>query len=103
MRLEIHPAATAEVEQEANYYDAKSFGLGQAFLHELEVAVAKAKRFPTLYAADHEGLRRCHLHRFPFTVVFRIKDAVMEILVVRHNARHPDYGLERLSPDNEDS
>jgi len=101
MRLKIHPAATAEIEQEANYYDAKSSGLGQAFLNELEMAVAKAKRFPTLNAADQDGMRYCHVRRFPFTVVFRVTDIVLEVLVVRHNARHPDYGLERLSPKNQ--
>lgn len=95
MKLRIHPEASAEIQKEAIYYEQKSQGLGANFLKEIDEAVERIIGYPEQFPDWNYGLKKCMLNRFPFSILFRHKPNLIEILVVRHDARHPDYGLER--------
>jgi len=42
------------------------------------------------------SIRRVSLRRFPFKVIFRDVEGVVQILAVSHKRRRPDYWLNRL-------
>ena len=96
MKLTIHPDASAEIELEARYYEGQAPGLGAAFLGAIDDAVQRVALSPQHFPSDERGLKKCVVERFPFTVRFRQLNGGIEVLVVRHDARHPDYGSERL-------
>jgi plasmid stabilization system protein ParE len=49
-------------------------------------------QFPVIEAA----MRRCIVHRFPYSVLFRVLDSdCVRILLVRHHRRDPRFGLNR--------
>ncbi|GJL63828.1 MAG: hypothetical protein NPIRA04_24820 [Nitrospirales bacterium] len=48
------------------------------------------------YHIIERDVRRCLVHRFPYSVYFRLLDTeTVRILVVRHHKRHPQVGLRR--------
>jgi len=95
MKLLIHPEASADIREEAEYYEARQRGLGLAFLQEIDIEsiIAMPKAFPV----RRKNIRVFILPRFPFSVFCRISESEhhLEVLVVRHHARRSDYGMHR--------
>jgi plasmid stabilization system protein ParE len=97
MKLLIHPEASADIREEAEYYEAKQAGLGLAFLQEVDAAMESILATPKAFPLRRKNIRVFILPRFPFSVFYRINDneRYLEVLVVRHHARRPDYGMSR--------
>lgn len=96
MRLRLHPDAASEIQQEAAYYEDIAPGLGIAFLDEIDAAIDRACQAPEAFPRRQANLRIAILSRFPFSVLYRFENDVLEVLVVRHHARRGDYGMDRL-------
>lgn len=57
---------------------------------------AKSPLSYRIYAEDPAEIRRVNFRQFPYHFLFRRIDRVtIRILVVRHDHRHPSYGLDR--------
>lgn len=96
MRLTCHPEAGAEVVEAAEFYEARSPGLGDRSLREFDAAVVEIQASPGLGPVV-EGDLRCHtMRRFPFGIYDRTRVDELRILVVKHHSRHPDYWRHRL-------
>jgi plasmid stabilization system protein ParE len=97
MRLSIHPEASADIREEAEYYEGKQSGLGLAFLQEVDSAIDTIVSMPEAFPERRKNIRMYVLSRFPFSVLYRLRDKkrCIEVLVVRHHARHEDYGIHR--------
>jgi plasmid stabilization system protein ParE len=97
MRLIIHPEASADIRDEAEYYEGKQLGLGLELLQEVDSAINTIVSMPEAFAERRKNIRMYVLSRFPFSVLYRLRDEkrCLEVLVVRHHARHQDYGIHR--------
>ena len=73
------------------FYSSKQTGLDRRFLEALEDTIARIRRNPTLYRTVDEGIRKCRLPRFPYTVIFRDTSDSIEIIAVMHLKRQPGY------------
>jgi plasmid stabilization system protein ParE len=73
------------------WYEKSSKGLGEEFLTELETAYEKIALQPKLFSFIDERkiLRDYLLPRFPFVIVYRIKDDTVEVITVHHTKKHP--------------
>jgi hypothetical protein len=58
--------AEIELDQAVHWYGAQAPGLGDAFLIEMLSATDRIARFPEAWHSLGEGVRRCHLSRFPY-------------------------------------
>jgi len=96
VNLVIHPGASADIQEEANYYENIQTGLGLEFLDEVDAAVDTVLSMPEAFAERRENIRMFVFARFPFSLLYRITGNSLELLVVRHHARHDDYGMERV-------
>ena len=97
MWLTYHPEAEAEVVATAEFYEARSTGLGDRFLREFDATVAEVQASPELWPVV-EGDLHCHtMGRFPFGIYDRVRDGELRILVVKHHSRHADYWRHRLA------
>jgi hypothetical protein len=65
------------------------------FWDELDEALDSIEANPTQHHFDASGLRRTNLRKFPYHVLFEEQLDVTRILVIRHDHRHPSYGLRR--------
>jgi plasmid stabilization system protein ParE len=79
----------------ACYYDEQRKGLGTEFRIEVYDAIKRIHDNPLLYP-EANGIRRALVKRFPYSVVYRIKEnQVIRILLIRHHKQHPKYGSSR--------
>lgn len=96
MSIEYHPAIENELKEIIKYYDKCSQGLGKEFLNEFEQQILKMTSMPTRWMIVKGDIRRVLMKRFPYVIYFRILEKnSLRVLVVKHQRRHPNYGLNR--------
>jgi plasmid stabilization system protein ParE len=96
MRVEFHPQTDTDLNDAISYYNEHRPGLGDALRAEAYAAIDRILLKPKQYTVVEHDIRRCFLHRFPYSVLFRtVSDDLVRILVIRHHRRHPDFGLKR--------
>ncbi len=97
MKLRIHRLAVAEIDHEVDYYESCSAGLGAELEDEIDAVLETILQFP--YAApqwkDRRDRRVAVLDRFPFTLVYQIKDEEIVIIALAHTSRSPGYWARR--------
>ena len=89
--VRFHPLAAEEAEAARSWYFQRNASLSDAFFRELEVAVQNIAEGPERWPSCHSRFRRYLLRRFPFSVVYRSKGTVIEVLAVAHHRRKPGY------------
>jgi toxin ParE1/3/4 len=95
-RLEIHPSAVAEIKAAIEWYLERSEIAAVNFTAELDRAVDLIIGAPGRWPTGEHGTRKFVLTRFPFAIVFREKQTVIQIIAVAHGHRNPKYWKERL-------
>ena len=96
MRVEFHPSTVDDVNEAASHYGRARTGLGAEFRAEIEAVVDRIARDPSQFPIVETHIRRCIVHRFPYSVLYRIVGTdLVRILVIRHHRRHPQFGLNR--------
>jgi plasmid stabilization system protein ParE len=83
------PAAEADVEDAFQWYEAQRTGLGAAFRHAVDIAVAALEANPEAYAILHRNTRRVLLPKFPYGFYYRIVDDQAVVVGCIHAKRHP--------------
>jgi toxin ParE1/3/4 len=96
MRVVLHPKITSDVGVIMDYYEnVAGRELAEDFYAELRRFIAEAAERPESFSVRERDLRRVNLSRFPYHFLFRIVGDVVRILVVRHDRRHPSFGVRR--------
>ena len=94
--LITHPAALAELKSSVSWYHQRSATAALKFVAELDRATDLIVESPTRWPAGEYGTRKFVLKRFPFAVIYREKETVIQILAVAHGHRRPSYWKNRL-------
>ena len=96
MRVEYHPKTAAELNSAIARYNDLRPGLGDGLRLEVYAAIDRVLANPRQFAIVERDIRRCFIHRFPYSILFRlIKEDLVRVLVIRHHRRHPRFGLGR--------
>jgi len=96
MIVVFHPQAKQELNHTVKYYESQHKGLGKRFLIYFQNSILKIQSFPLMYHQIEENLRQCRLSRFPYGIIYRLKDEQIEIIAVMHTHRKPGYWKERI-------
>lgn len=83
-------AAELELNEATDFYDLESPGLGSVFLDDLEHALAQVVEFPSAAPALN-GVRKRLLTKFPYALLYSLRDDEIRILAVAHQRRRPFY------------
>ena len=95
MRIEYHPATITELNDAVTFYNNRQAGLGDKFRAEVYDAISLIQANPLMFQ-QVAGIRRVLLKRYPYSVVYRNVDHhTIQILIIRHHRRRPEYGLDR--------
>ncbi len=98
MNLTFHPAVERDVKAILQYYRREGGErLAERFSGELQARLIEIAEHPTrfpFYLANRI-LRRATLHKFPHLILFRILPDSIRVSIVKHEKRHPNYGLRR--------
>lgn len=95
-RATLHADAAAEIEAAAIWYDERRAGLGLQFLAAVDRAVEHACSWPLSGAAvpvvsSDLNVRWLPVDRFPYHLVYLLRDDVVHVLAVAHDHRRPGY------------
>ena len=89
--------AQAEFQQQVQYYEERSVGLGVRFSEQIEAAVRLACAMPTIGSPFGQGTRRVFPKDFPFSVVYRETHDALVIFAIASFRRKPNYWHRRAS------
>lgn len=96
MNYGFHPEAEAEHLETIAHYESKRPGLGASYLAEFERVVSIVCQSPYSYPIEAQpDIHRVRMKQFPFSILFRIKAADIQILAVAHHRRRPRYWITR--------
>jgi plasmid stabilization system protein ParE len=94
--VRIHPAALEEAEAAMAWYGKRSRTAAEAFLNDIDRAIAQISQHPERYQLYELKTRRALLHKFPYLIVFREGTGGIEIVAVAHGRRKPGYWRDRI-------
>ena len=98
MNLTFHPAVERDVKAILAYYRREGGErLADRFFGELQARFVEVAEHPARFPfyLGNRILRRATLPKFPHLILFRILPDSVRVSVVKHEKRHPNYGLRR--------
>jgi toxin ParE1/3/4 len=100
-RVVLDPAARAELDAAASFYEDDYPGRGLRFYDAVEEAIAAVAFSPRAAprvagTPDELGLRQRSLSRFPYLIIYRDLGPVLRVVAIAHGKRPPGYWLGRL-------
>jgi plasmid stabilization system protein ParE len=96
MMIEYHPAIETELAAIRDYYNERSRNLGNDFINEFERQVLRIAAMHSRWMVIRGDTRRALMRRFPYLILFRVvDDSLIRITVIKHERRHPAYGMHR--------
>ena len=98
MNYGFHPAAEAEYLEQIAFYEACQRGLGARYRDYFLRVIRKVREAPTQYPIEQlPDIRRVRLQPFPLTILYRERNATIQVLAVTHYRRRPGYWLGRIT------
>jgi toxin ParE1/3/4 len=95
-KVELHEAASLELEAAFDWYLQRSEQAAARFAAELDRAIANIVEGPHRWPEGLYGTRKFLLQRFPFIVVYRELTSTIQVVAVAHGHRRPNYWRTRL-------
>lgn len=89
--LLFHDAAVVELNEAVDFYNLECPGLGLTLLGDVESALSTIERFPEAAPLLHGRVRRKILLRFPYSVIYSLRDEQIRVLALAHEKRRPFY------------
>lgn len=99
MNVEFLEPAAQEFYESIAFYNLQRQGLGQEFAKEVEDTIERIKQNPEAWTtiSTSKRARRCLTNRFPFGIIYQIRQDTLLIVAVWHHRRRPQTWQERLS------
>ena len=94
-RPEFHRLAERELNEAAKYYEFQRPGLGDAFLDEVERCLRMIAAHPEAGVIIVGSVRRRLLRRFPYALLYKLKQERIRVLAVMNLKRRPTYWVGR--------
>lgn len=92
MKVGLSADALADAEQAADWYiDHDAWSAARSFHDELAQALARIAADPGLGTPGPLGVRMLPIHRFPYSLVYRVLDGEIRVLAVAAQRRRPGF------------
>ncbi len=89
MKISFLVAASHELDEAYDWYEAQAKGLGGQLVEEARLAVRRVAVFSESCQEIAPGIRRCLVRRFPYALIYRTAGEELIILAVMHQHRKP--------------
>ena len=93
--VRLHPLAADEIEAARRWYNERNPEASVAFLADIDAAMLAVLEAPHRWPRLHVKYRRYIMRSFPFSVVYVVLPASIEVIAVAHHRRRPGYWLAR--------
>jgi hypothetical protein len=103
MNVQFLEPAARELYEAIAFYDIQRQGLGQEFAKEVQDTIERAKQNPEAWATISSSKRahRCLTNRFPYGIIYQIRQDTLLIVAVWHLRRRPQAWQNRLSKNEQ--
>jgi plasmid stabilization system protein ParE len=78
-----------------DWYEQRKPGLGHEFLAEVRLVFRQVEENPLRHAEIYRKARRALIRRFPYKVFYIFEDHKVEVIVVVHAKRDPQFWQRR--------
>ena len=96
MKYYFEELAREELRDAVIYYEGIDSELGNSFRAAIDNTISLIRQFPHAWPRLSANTRRCRMKRFPYGIIYRIKNDEIQILAVAHFSREPNYWVDRL-------
>jgi plasmid stabilization system protein ParE len=94
--LVLRPQAEIEIAEAAVWYGSRANGLDAAFLYAVDAGFAAIQRNPLLYQVVSGELRRVGLNRFPYGLIYVVREREVIVVACAHGRRDPRRWMDRV-------
>ena len=95
MTFEFQPEARIEFIDAIAYYEGCREGLGLRFSREVYATINRVISGPNAWPEISTNTRRCLTRRFPYGVIYEVREDDILIIAVEHLSREPFYWSDR--------
>lgn len=92
----FHPDARREMRQARDFYDLERKGLGDEFVDAVERTIGNIVANPESSPAVLRHIRKRVVTRFPYAIIYAVREDDIFISAVAHDSRRPFYWQDRL-------
>jgi len=96
VKIEFLKVAEAELNDAIAFYNMQSEGLGFEFAAEIKRTLERIVLHPDAWMPISKRSRRCRTNRFPYAIIYQLKDETILIVAVMHLSRDPIKWKKRL-------
>jgi Plasmid stabilisation system protein. len=96
MEIVFLPPAKDEFTEAISYYNGQSEGLGYEFAAEVMRTLERIVQYPDAWFKLSNRTHRCRTNRFPYGVIYQIREETLLIVAVMHLSREPKTWKLRL-------
>jgi plasmid stabilization system protein ParE len=96
MKVRFLTVALAELEEAVAHYNSESPGLGYEFADEIFRTIRRVQANPLAWQSLSRRTRRCLANRFPYGVVYQVREDVLLVVAIMHLHRYPAAWMVRL-------
>lgn len=93
--IDYHPQAVEELIEAAQFYESRQDGLGIKFLNAVEDVLSSVRTNPLMWKPDRLGRRKYRIWKFPYLLIYKVRESRVYILAVAHTSRKPGYWKSR--------
>ncbi len=97
MKFRLLDEAFLELEQAVDYYNLERLGLGDEFSDEVVRSIERIAEYPSAWQSVSNRTRRCITRRFPYGIIYQLREDELLIVSIFHLHRKPDDWLDRIS------
>jgi toxin ParE1/3/4 len=89
--------ASQDLAEAVRWYEQQRSGLGAELLGAVSAAVEQIRAHPESGTPrpSRPGIRQVLVPRFPYSVVYQVRDGAVRVIAVAHTSRRPDYWRHR--------
>lgn len=96
MKIKLLSVAEQEFVEAVDYYNDQCQGLGYEFAAEINRTMERIVSFPQAWTQISSRTRRCLTNKFPFGVIYQVRNDTILIIGIMHMKRDPIRWQKRL-------
>jgi toxin ParE1/3/4 len=92
MKLKFHPEARSDLREGKAFYRHRSPLAAVAFANHIAAALSRIVEAPLRYPlGEHDTREHVLSSRFPYTIIYRVRNNLVVIVAIAHHSREPRY------------
>ncbi|MBN2890677.1 MAG: type II toxin-antitoxin system RelE/ParE family toxin [Bacteroidales bacterium] len=95
-KVEITDEAKADLKEGIIWYKNKNSNLVEDFVSKVEKAVKTISENPLQFVALYKNSRKFKIDRFPYNIIYIIKEEKVIIFSIMHTSRNPQNWQKRV-------